>query len=70
MADPDHAALVRRHLAAAAATVEGLSIDLNAYAVALAERFANPAIAHSTAQIAMDGTLKLPNASLPQPWKH
>ncbi|WP_247997521.1 mannitol dehydrogenase family protein [Brucella tritici] len=60
MADPDHAALVRRHLAAAAATVEGLSIDLNAYAVALAERFANPAIAHSTAQIAMDGTLKLP----------
>lgn len=60
MADPDHAALVRRHLAAAAATVEGLAIDLNGYASALAERFSNPAIAHSTAQIAMDGTQKLP----------
>ncbi|MGB3347970.1 MAG: mannitol dehydrogenase family protein [Brucella anthropi] len=60
MADPDHAVLVRRHLAVAAATVEGLSIDLDAYAAALAERFANPAIAHSTAQIAMDGTQKLP----------
>ena len=60
MADPDHAALVRRHLAAAAATVEGLTIDLDEYASALAERFSNPAIAHSTAQIAMDGTQKLP----------
>ncbi|MBR7652526.1 mannitol dehydrogenase family protein [Brucella oryzae] len=60
MADPDHAALVRRHLAAAASTVMGLSIDLDAYAAALAERFSNPSIAHSTAQIAMDGTQKLP----------
>ncbi|WP_273793714.1 mannitol dehydrogenase family protein [Brucella anthropi] len=60
MTDPEHAALVRRHLAAAATTVKGSSIDLDAYAGALAERFANPAIAHSTAQIAMDGTQKLP----------
>lgn len=60
MADPEHAALVRQHLAAAAATVNGLSIDLEAYAAALIERFTNPAIAHSTAQIAMDGTQKLP----------
>ncbi|WP_247644419.1 MULTISPECIES: mannitol dehydrogenase family protein [Brucella] len=60
MADPEHAALVRQHLAAAAATVNGLSIDLEAYATALIERFTNPAIAHSTAQIAMDGTQKLP----------
>ncbi|MFC7066619.1 mannitol dehydrogenase family protein [Brucella rhizosphaerae] len=60
MADPDHAALVQRHLAAAAATVKGLTIDLDGYASALAERFSNPAIAHSTAQIAMDGTQKLP----------
>ncbi len=60
MADPAHALLVRRHLAAAAATVTGLDIDLGAYAAALAERFANPAIAHATAQIAMDGTQKLP----------
>ncbi|HWT62523.1 MAG TPA: mannitol dehydrogenase family protein [Ochrobactrum sp.] len=60
MEDPDHAALVRRHLAAAAATVKGLTIDLDGYASALAERFSNPAIAHATAQIAMDGTQKLP----------
>ncbi|MCJ8142212.1 mannitol dehydrogenase family protein [Ancylobacter sp. A5.8] len=60
MADPAHAALVRRHLAAAAATVRGLALDLGAYADALAERFSNPAIAHATAQIAMDGTQKLP----------
>ena len=60
MANRDHAALVQRHLAAAAATVKGLAIDLNGYAAALAERFSNPAIAHSTAQIAMDGTQKLP----------
>ncbi|OYR12115.1 mannitol dehydrogenase Rossmann domain protein [Brucella thiophenivorans] len=60
MADPSHAALVRRHLTAAAATVKGLTIDLDSYASALAERFSNPAIAHSTVQIAMDGTQKLP----------
>ena len=60
MTDRTHAALVRRHLRAAAATVRGLSIDLDAYATALAERFENPAIAHATAQIAMDGTQKLP----------
>ncbi|WP_114216581.1 mannitol dehydrogenase family protein [Ochrobactrum sp. 3-3] len=60
MADPEHAALVRQHLAVAAATVKGLTIDLAAYAAALIERFTNPAIAHSTAQIAMDGTQKLP----------
>lgn len=60
MADPTHATLVRAHLAAAAATVQGLSLDLAAYATALAERFSNPAIAHATAQIAMDGTQKLP----------
>jgi fructuronate reductase len=40
--------------------VQGLSLDLAAYATALAERFSNPAIAHATAQIAMDGTQKLP----------
>lgn len=60
MADPAHAALVRAHLAAAAATVQGLTLDLDAYARALSDRFCNPAIAHATAQIAMDGTQKLP----------
>lgn len=60
MSDPAHAALVRRHLKAASVTLRGLAIDLDAYATALAERFANPSIAHATAQIAMDGTQKLP----------
>lgn len=60
MADPAHATLVRAHLAAASATVSGLSLDLGLYARDLADRFCNPAIAHATAQIAMDGTQKLP----------
>ena len=61
MATPDLAALVDRHLAAAAATLKPLGgIDFAAYARELRERFANPAIAHETYQIAMDGTEKLP----------
>jgi fructuronate reductase len=61
MADPALAQLVRRHLATAAATLPALpGIDLAAYATALAERFENPAIAHQTFQIAMDGSEKLP----------
>lgn len=60
MAHPSHAALVRRHLEAAAQTVTGLELDLADYARALEARFANPAIAHATAQIAMDGSQKLP----------
>jgi len=65
MADRDLAAVVRRHLDAAAATLAPLSgIDLRDYAAALAERFANPAIAHETYQIAMDGTEKLPQRLL------
>ncbi|MCQ8781531.1 mannitol dehydrogenase family protein [Mangrovibrevibacter kandeliae] len=61
MADPALAGLVRRHLSAAAATLGTLGgIDLAAYAEALLQRFSNPAIAHATYQIAMDGTEKLP----------
>lgn len=61
MADPGLATLVRRHMAAAAATLPALpGIDLSAYATELQDRFANPAIAHETFQIAMDGTQKLP----------
>lgn len=61
MADPALSRLVRRHLAAAAATLPPLpGIDLAAYADELATRFANPAIAHETFQIAMDGSEKLP----------
>ena len=61
MADADLSALVARHLAAAAATLAPLpGMDCNAYAESLAARFANPHIAHETAQIAMDGSEKLP----------
>jgi fructuronate reductase len=35
-------------------------LDLAAYRVRLLERFANPALVHRTAQIAMDGSQKLP----------
>ncbi len=61
MADPALAALVRRHVRAAATTLDPVpGIDLDAYADQLAARFANRAIAHRTRQIAMDGTQKLP----------
>jgi fructuronate reductase len=53
--------LIERHFKAAAATLPRLSgIELSAYAGQLLSRFANPAIAHETYQIAMDGTEKLP----------
>jgi fructuronate reductase len=65
MADRDLARLVGRHLAAAAATLEPLpGIDFADYARELVARFANPAIAHETYQIAMDGTEKLPQRLL------
>lgn len=65
MADAALARLVRRHLRAAAATLAPLDgIDTSDYAEALARRFANPAIAHETYQIAMDGTEKIPQRIL------
>ena len=61
MQDPALAALVRRHLGAAAQTLDPLEgIDLGAYADDLARRFENPNLGHETYQIAMDGTEKLP----------
>lgn len=61
MRDGDMARIVRRHIAAASRTLGHLpGIDLEEYALDLANRFANPAIAHATYQIAMDGTEKLP----------
>ncbi|NIZ11732.1 mannitol dehydrogenase family protein [Pseudooceanicola sp. HF7] len=61
MAHAPLAALVRRHLAAAAATLPPIpGMDLKAYAAALAARFENPSIAHETFQIAMDGSEKMP----------
>jgi fructuronate reductase len=65
MASPDLARLVQRHLRAAASLLPPLpGIDLGQYAEALALRFANPAIAHETRQIAKDGTEKLPQRLL------
>lgn len=61
MAVPAHEEVVRRHMVAALPTLDPVpGIDLHAYIDRLVSRFANPAIAHRTAQIAMDGTQKLP----------
>jgi fructuronate reductase len=61
IADPAIAAAARAHLAAAAATLGPVpGADPAGYARALLDRFANRAIAHRLAQIAMDGTQKLP----------
>lgn len=61
MQDAAGARLVARHLAAARATLPALAgLDLAQYADDLRARFANPALAHETFQIAMDGTEKLP----------
>jgi fructuronate reductase len=65
MGDPALAALVARHMKAAAATLDPVpGVDLDQYAADLQGRFRNPAIAHETYQIAMDGTQKLPQRLL------
>jgi len=65
MGDPVPASAVRAYLSSAAASLDPLpGLDLDRYAAALAERFSNPAIAHETYQIAMDGTEKLPQRIL------
>ncbi|PHP67681.1 D-mannonate oxidoreductase [Zhengella mangrovi] len=57
--------LIERHMRAAAATLPPLQgIDLETYRADLLARFGNPAIAHQTFQIAMDGTEKLPQRIL------
>lgn len=60
MADPLYRRIVRQYLSAAAATITGVDFDLTSYSEALMTRFSNPAIAHATAQIAVDGSQKLP----------
>lgn len=61
MNDADLATLVRRHLRAAAATLDPLpGVDFSKYAAELEARFRNPHLAHETYQIAMDGTEKMP----------
>lgn len=61
MQDTALAALVRRHLDAAAATLDPLpGMDFDTYASDLVRRFTNPHLAHETYQIAMDGSQKMP----------
>ncbi len=65
MAEPAMRELVARHLSAAAATLDPVpGIDLARYARDLLARFENPHIAHKCAQIAMDGTEKMPQRIL------
>ncbi|GAW37156.1 mannitol 2-dehydrogenase [Roseovarius sp. A-2] len=61
MTDRALAALVLRHLEAAADSLSPLSgVDFAHYARDLQDRFRNPTMAHRTRQIAMDGTVKMP----------
>ena len=61
MADANMACLVARYLNAAAASLPNAdSLDWKAYRDDLLARFSNPAIAHATFQIAMDGSEKMP----------
>jgi fructuronate reductase len=63
MAAPDFAVFVRRMMAEVAPTLR-VPGDLDAYQAALVARFANPALAHRTGQIAMDDSQKLPQRLL------
>lgn len=61
VADPAFAAGARALQADAIETLEAPDgVDLAAYAEQLLERFANPATGHTTRQVAMDGTQKIP----------
>lgn len=62
MHDPVIAEFIRRLMTEelSVAIMPPRGLDLSAYADELIARFENPAIAHETAQIAMDGSQKLP----------
>ncbi|WP_298015289.1 mannitol dehydrogenase family protein [uncultured Castellaniella sp.] len=66
IADPDLSRVLRRLMDGAAASLERepAGLALRDYADALCRRFANPAMAHETYQIAMDGTEKIPQRLL------
>jgi fructuronate reductase len=66
MADPVAGAFARGVMEDLRATVEPLSgFDIGRYCTELLHRFRNPALEHRTAQIAMDGTQKIPVRWLP-----
>jgi fructuronate reductase len=62
IADPELAPLIDQLMRGEAATslTPAAGQDLSAYADALIERFKNPALNHRLAQIAMDGSQKIP----------
>lgn len=60
VADPALRTLARRHMLAAANVLPAGGPEPVAYAEALLARFDNPALRHRTAQIATDGTEKVP----------
>jgi fructuronate reductase len=61
IADPTLAAFISGLMQEAAATLQmPPQVDIAAYGRALMARFANPALQHQTAQIARDGSQKLP----------
>jgi fructuronate reductase len=65
MADPALAAYVAALMAEAATTLrQPQGADLPGYQLSLQQRFRNPALRHRTAQIAMDGSQKLPQRLL------
>ena len=65
IADPAIRALVDRLMVEAAATLPAVpGLDPARYAAELIDRFANPALDHRLAQIAMDGSQKLPQRLL------
>ena len=68
MALPGMAARVDARMHAAAQVVGPVEADLDTHRHALARRFANPAIAHETAQIAIEGTENLPHRIV-APWR-
>jgi len=59
VADPVLLALVRAYFAEAIPTIS-VDVDLNSYCEALLVRFANDSLNHRLAQIAMDGSQKIP----------
>ena len=65
MADSRFAAYARQLMEEAAVTLTvPAGTDLSAYSATLLERFSNPALHHHNAQIAMDGSQKLPQRLL------
>lgn len=65
MGDPAYVALIHGLMTEEVMpTLDMPGVDLNAYRDQLLERFRNPALKHRTAQIAMDGSQKLPQRLL------